>query len=483
MNSTSFPDELITPVRLSRHGLIKGSGPYWDTCRRDDTDTRMYGPMVMPFALPKEMLCEDTSAAIWAQWYGGLKNARTAGKHAARRQTVGEHALCGDLRSLDVMERLTRRLDMDLATVMITSDNSAMAHCDDHMPMLKLNEVMEQVVGGDVIRSIYDAVISKERGELTALIEQFFPVMKELHSRGLLLRGTCQHLLGLGQLLPKLKQQHLVPSELGVIKLLIACIIRSLPSRLGIAIAVTTPEFSDIFATPPMFMGLQSKDIANGESLWDLVPEGTIEETVTALEAFSFSAYTNAYVDDEDFFDELVSSIDKVAFTIESGHEAGDSINQIYQKLIGECALAELSVLKTLMTAGGKFFAVQTPDIPEDLIQPGLNVAISGREKEALSAVFNLTIACYMQSGAYNDLEALAEYEKALEAAGEQIKSLSESGNPKKIAQVDKVGKTAMGDLERGREWFVSLIPGVINAMESWKTFNEKVWALRNQPK
>ncbi len=473
----------ITPAqRISRIEAIKGEGKYWDMCRRDDADPSMFGPMVMPFSLPIEMLSESTSTAVWAKWYDGLKNARAAGNLAARKQTAEELAVCGDLRAIDPMQRLTWRLNLDLAAVSADLSGTVTHHSASRMPMLLINQAMASILGSDTLRALYETVAFSRRCELTKQVEQFFPAMKALHENGLFIRSSCQHLLGLAHLLPKLNDQHLSKVEVSLVKLIITCLVRTLPSRLGILIAVSTPAIDDLFSSPCLFSGLSSDDLGTDKSVWTHLPDHVLRETIDGLMDFSFPMYNNAYVDDDNFFDNLINSIDRAAFNLSKGNSVGDTLNQIYQGFLGEFALAEHTDLGQLLTAGGKFFAVQVPNLPEDMVRPGLNMAIDGREQEVVDALFDLAVASYVQSGTNNDLQVLAEYNNGLENAGNRIKELTASGNPKKIARIQKVGDQANQELERGREWFTSLLPGIIALIERWNAFNVKIEGLRRAP-
>jgi len=477
--SQALPVTSHTHSRISRKDILKGDGGFWDMCRIDDADLSMAGPMSMSFALPAEMLAQTSSAAVWTKWYGGLRNAREAGKKAGRMQSAKEIEHSGNLRDMDPLLRLTHRLDLDLTLLACDSAGEFKEHAADQMPMTKINQVMFDLLGTDTCNEIYKTVYYSRREELAATVERFFPAMKALHEQGLMLRSACQHLIAIGLLLEKLDDPHLLPVDVLLVKLVISCLVRTLPGRLGIVVAVSTPTIANIFEQPCRFYGITADDLNAPEGIWSCVPKDAARTTSCGLSSFSMDLYYNAYLDDEDYFDQLIRRIDSVSMAAANGENVGSQLNSIYQDFLSEYALADSSQLAQLLKEGGIFFDLDAPTIPQDMIQPGLNMDIAGKHKAVTDALFDLVVASFTQSGTGCDMEVLREIQSMIEATGARVTKLSRNATEKDVKRIQRAGQEAMQHLEKGKHWFRSVGEGYEALIKSWCAFNASILALR----
>lgn len=477
--SHALPVSSYTPTRISRHDDLKGEGSFWDMCRSDDADLNMVGPLSMSFALPAEMLDRTISTAVWTKWYGGLRNAREAGKLAGRMQSKQEIEQAGNLRDMDPLDRLTYRLDQDLALLACDSNGEFRHHAADRMPMTKINQVMLDILGADTCNQIYMTVTYSRREELAEAVEGYFPAMRALHDKGLMLRSASQHLIAIGLLVKKLDDPHLIPVDMLVVKLVISCLMRTLPGRLAMLVAVTTPVIGDIFEQPCMFYGVTSDTLKATPDIWAQLPDVASSATANGLIEYSAPLYFNAYLDDESYFDQLIRRIDSTSHAIAKGQDVGDQLNSIYQDFLGEYALADCSQLAQLLNEGGTFFEVTAPAVTQDMIRSGLNMNIPNQQKAVIDALFDLVVASFSQSGTSCDMEVLREYQSMIEATGARVKKLSQNATQKDVDKIQRAGKEAMKNFEMGKEWFALVTEGYSALIKSWAEFNTSIEQLR----
>lgn len=462
--------------RVSRAHLMRGEGSYWEMCRRDDQDQGMYGPLTMPFALPVEMLSQEISAEVWCKWYSSMKIARHAGAQAGRRQTPEELALAGNLRNLDPMLRLTMRLDLDLAQLACVPAGEFIV---EDGPMSLINGAIDAYLGVDSSSHIFETVTATDRQTLAKMIEDHFPVMERIHKAGVLIRGISQHLLALGFMTQKMKSQHMSTADKRVVRLLAACLLRTIPSRIAILLCVTIPELSDVFARPCVFYGVSANDLATGEDIWNRLPAEALESTVIGLSEVHFPTYLDEYMEEVSLFDTLIPQIDTEVYHASCGRGDGKKIDDLYQAFVGEYALADQAEMDALVRVGGEFFAVKVPAVPEGMVRPDLCLNIPGKEKEAALALFNIAAACYARISNSSDLRVLHEYRQMIEDTGKLVKELSESNSPKRMSKIEKAGQQAMRDLERGKEWFISNLDGISDLIGAWGRFNSTIDKLK----
>lgn len=462
------------PQRVSRAHLMTGEGRYWEMCRRDDLDPAMYGPMMMPFALPPEFLDQGNSSAIWSMWYESMKEARQAGAKAGRRQSPDELAVIGDLRNLDPMLRLTWRLDMDL-TLLSCLPAEEFNQQAGYSPVTKINGFISQFLGYDTNSVIFEAVSTSNREALAKMVEAQFPAMGRLHKAGILIRANCQNLLAIGLLQEKMKSEHLNAADKRAIKFISACLLRTLPSRIAMLVCVTTPALAGTFENECMFFGIQASDLAGGKDIWAMLPAAALETTVVGLSEVQIPFYYDESQEDESYYDRLIAQIDAEVYHASAGRGDAKRIDAIYQAFVGEFALADEAELKQLLCSGGQFYDISVPEVPEQMVRPDISLAVPGKETEMALALFELVVANYCRGGNYYDLCVLNDHRRMVENTGKRVMELSNSNSPKRQSKIEKAGQQAMQDLARGKEWFVSNLDSINAQMAAWDRFNRTV--------
>jgi hypothetical protein len=460
--------------RIYRAEQIQGKGAYWDTCRRDDADPQMFGPLSMPYAVPGEMLDAGAGEKAWTYWYGALKQARKASERAARRLTTLEASYCPSLISVPHFERLSRRVDLDLFAVATDHDGSFRLHGQELMPLVYLMPVLEKAIGAETCLKIYELAMTAPAQELCQVVEAAFPFMKALHGYGVLVRSTSQHLLGLHQLIQTLELAKKASApDLGGLRLLASCLIRTLPTRIGILATISSPALSECFDWPCRFYGVSSADLAAGGDIWSMVPESALADTAISLTDYHFPLYS-----DEDF-NNLVAMLDRHTLNAIAGKPVALEINAVYQDFLGAFALAQHADLQQFLQVGGVFFAAEPYIVPADMIRPGFSLVIEGHEAKVANALFNVMIACYCAGNVLAMVEQVAKAHKHLDSVGEKIKAMSQNSSPKKVAKIQALGKKTNEELDQGRVWFVDEAMRLKPLIAAWAAFYEELATLR----
>lgn len=467
--------------RISRAGLFIGDTAYWSTCRKDDSDEGMYGPLMMPYAVPGDMLNNQKGEAAWALWYNSHKEARKAANFASRRLTELELSYSQKLEELSPFTRLTTRLDLDqmrLATDQAHSGaggtGSFKLHTQEMMPLLHLDVALQKQIGGANCQQIYRLAMAAPAPELAKMVEGEFPFMKALHEKGAFLRSTSQHLLGLACLIQTIKPGYNLPdAEKLVGKLLITCLVRSLPARLGILAAITSAEIASCFNWPCRFHGISNTDMQEGTDVWSLVPAEVLEETANSLKAYTFPMYPDTAIN------ELVQRLDLLAIAAAAGKPVALELNAIHQDFLTKSAIAMHDELKLFLNEGGIFFAAHPYQAPDDLVRPGFNLAIEGWEKEVAEALFSVILSTYFAGSVSPLLVKVADYKMNLEKTGRKIEEYSKSGSAKLVAKINGLGKKGMAELASGREWFVDEAMRLKGLVSAWTDFYGQLDALR----
>lgn len=473
MTSQTYPNSQ-QPQRINRSEEIQGKGAYWDTCRRDDADPQMFGPLSMPYAVPGEMLDAGAAEKAWTYWYGALKLARKATDRAARRLTSKEASYCPSLISLPQFERLSRRVDLDLFAVATDHDGSFRLHGQELMPLIYLMPVLEKAIGAETCLRIYELAMTAPAQELCQVVEAAFPFMKALHGCGVLVRSTSQHLLGLSQLIRTLElAKEASAPDLGGLRLLATCLIRTLPTRIGILATISNPVLSECFDWPCRFYGLSNTDVTVGCDIWSMLPPEALSDTALSLTDYHFPLYS-----DEDF-NSLVAKLDQHTLNAFAGKPAALEINAVYQDFLGAFALAQHADLQQFLQVGGVFFAAEPYMVPADMIRPGFSLVIEGHETKVAGALFNVMIACYCAGNILAAVEQVAKAQKQLDSVGEKIKALSQNSSPKNVAKIQAIGKKANEELDQGRVWFVDEAMRLKPLIAAWTAFYEELATLR----
>lgn len=467
-----------TPVeRISRSELFTGNSCYWAACRKDDADTGMLGPLMMPYAIPGQMLDNQMAEAVWARWYGSHKDARKAANLASRRLTPLEATSSSKLEDLSPFIRLTHRLDHDLMRLAADQMNAGAStfklHAHEMMPLLRLEAVLEGQIGTANHNQISRLTLAAPAPDLAEIVESEFPFMKALHDKGAFLRGTARHLLGIACLLQTIKPEFDLPNAGKLAsKLLITILVRSLPSRLGILVAVTNNAVSACFDWPCRFAGINTQDLQPGEDIWRKVPVSVLEETVQALQAYSVPTYTDTATN------EVVSRLDRAAIAAAAGDKVGMELNAIHQVFLAKIALGVQDELKMLLTEGGIFFAATPYEVPADMVRPGFSLVIDGHESVVATALFSLILSTHFAGPIRPLLMKLANHKAALEKAGKKIVAMS-GASPAMTAKTEKMGQKSLEELERGRLWFVEETMRLQGLVSAWAEFYSQLDALR----
>lgn len=460
-----------SPKRVNRSELFLGDTDYWLTCRKDISDERMFGPLMMPYAIPGDILDNQKGEAVWTLWYGSHKEARKAANIASRRLSDLEASYSQKLELMSPFTRLAKRLDLD--QMRLAGDHAhsgvhdALAfklHTQEMMPLLRLDGVLQRQIGATNCQQIHRLAIAAPAPELAKMIEGEFPFMKALHEKGAFRRSTAQHLLGLACLVQTIKSGSNLPAaEVLVSKLLITCIVRSLPARLGILVAVTSAEIASCFDWPCLFHGVSN--LEEGSDIWARVPSEVLEETAKSLKAYTFPMYLDQATND------IVHRLDLLSIAASYGSSVAMELNAIHQDFLAKTAIDMHDELKIFISEGGIFFAAHPYETPHDLVRPGYNVAIDGRENEVAMALFSVILSTYFAGSVRPLLVKLADYKLKLEKTGKKIEDYSKSGSDKLVAKINRLGQRGMADLAAGREWFVDEAMRLKGLVSAWSDF------------
>ncbi|MEA8593028.1 hypothetical protein PZT57_30745 [Pseudomonas aeruginosa] len=468
-----------SPNRVDRSELFVGDTDYWSTCRRDGSDERMYGPLMMPYAIPGDMLDNQKGEAAWTLWYGSHKEARKAANLASRRLTDLETSYSQKLEEMSPYARLAKRLDLDQMRLAADPAHSGTGgvvafklHTQEMMPLLHLDAALQRQIGTANCQQIYRLAVAAPAPELAKMIEDEFPFMKSLHEKGAFRRSTSQHLLGLACLIQTIKPGSNLPdAEALVSRLLIACIVRSLPARLGILVAITSVEVASCFDWPCLFHGVSN--LEEGADIWTMVPGEVLEETSASLKAYTFPMYTDQVTN------EIIQRLDVLAIAAASGSPVAMELNGIHQDFLSKTAIDMHDELKMFIGEGGIFFAAHPYEAPQDLVRPGYNLAIDGRENEVAEALFSVILSTYFAGPVRPLLVKLADHKLKLEKTGKKIEDYSKSGSAKLVAKINGLGKKGMADLATGREWFVDEAMRLKGLVSAWADFYGQLDAIR----
>ncbi|MDS9914935.1 hypothetical protein RMI87_15635 [Pseudomonas aeruginosa] len=472
---------IASTPRVTRAELFSGETDYWSTCRKDDEDECMYGPLMMPYAIPGDMLSNQNGEAAWALWYGSHKDARKAANLSSRSLSDLEIASSQKLEEMSPFTRLAKRLDLDqmrlAADLAHSGTGGALAfklHTQEMMPLLRLDAALRRQIGAANCQQIYRLAMAAPAPELAKMVEGEFPFMKALHEKGAFRRSTSQHLLGLACLIQTIRPgSNLSDAETLVCKLLITCIVRSLPARLGILVAVTSPEVASCFDWPCLFHGVSSSDFQEGTDIWTLVPGEVLEETSTSLKAYTFPMYPDQVTN------EIIQRLDVLAIAAARGSPVAMELNAIHQDFLTKSALEMHDELKLFITEGGIYFAAHPYEAPEDMVRPGYNLAIEGRENEIAEALFSVILSTYFAGSVRPLLVKVADYKLSLEKTGKKIEEYSKSGSAKLVAKINGLGKKGMAELATGREWFVDEAMRLKGLVSAWTDFYGQMDAFR----
>ncbi|MEW5511898.1 hypothetical protein ABGT16_04695 [Pseudomonas asiatica] len=467
--------------RISRAELFQGDTAYWSTCRADAAEAGMYGPMMMPYAIPGDMLDSKKAEAAWAYWYGSLKDARKAANLSSRRLTEFEATHNQKLEELSPFTRLSRRIDLDQMRL-AADDTLAGAgqkgafklHTQERMPLLLLDRALEQQIGPANCQQIKRLAMAAPAPELAEMVESEFPFMRALHQQGAFLRSTCQHLLALACLIQTIKADACTPAAEKLMgKLLITCLVRTLPARIGILAAVTSPEIASCFDWPCRFSGVCGHDLLDGDDIWALVPAGVLQETSNSLKAFTFPTYSDPVIN------ELVQRLDVLAIAGAAGEPVALDLNAVHQDLLTKAAVSMQDELKLFLEDGGVFFAAQPYQAPQELVRPGFSLVMEGREKAVAEALFSVILSTHF-AGPIQPLRAkVADYKLSLEKNGKKIVDYSRSGSSKLVAKINGIGKKCQADLDSGRVWFVDEAMRLKGLISAWGEFYEQLASLQ----
>lgn len=482
MQATS--QNAASPIeRVSRVNLFADSGSYWAACRKDDADDGMYGPLMMPHAVPAAMLNNQIAEAVWTTWYGSQKDARKAASLSGRRLTELEQNCSRKLEDLSPYTRLTRRLDHDLMRLAADPANTGAStsafklHTQTCMPLLRLDTVLARQIGAENYQQLCRLTMAAPAVDLAQIVEGEFPFMADLHRRGALIRSTCRHLLAIACLLEALRPEFILQEHEALAnRLLITILIRSLPPRIGILAAVTNPEIGNCFEWPCRFGGVSHADLRGDPDIWRHVPQEVLEETVSALQNYSMMTYSDHLTDG------LVRRLDALVMAAVNGQVVSLELNAVHQDFLAMSALAVHDELKMLIAEGGIFFAAQPYEVPDDMVRPGFSLAFGGNEIHVATSLFSIILSTHFAGSIRPLLSRLAKYKADLDKTGKKIESLSSSGSPKEVAKIEAVGKKGMAELEAGRSWFIEEAIRLKALLTAWADFYRQVDSLRLQP-
>lgn len=476
----SSPNTARHIERVYRANLFAGSSTYWAICRKDDADDGMYGPLMMPHAVPGDMLNNQMAEPVWNLWYGSHKDARKAAGLAGRRLTELEASCSANLENLSPYARLTRRLDHDLTRLAADPANTGAGtsafklHTQTCMPLLRLDTVLARQIGAENYQQLFRLTMAAPAADLAQIVEGEFPFMADLHRRGVLIRSACRHLLAIACLLETLRPDFILQKHEALTnKLLISILVRSLPPRIGILVSVTNPEIGSCFEWPCRFGGVSFADLQGDPDIWRHVPEEVLEETVSALQSYAMMTYS------DNITDSLVRRLDALVMAAANGQAIGLELNAVHQDFLAKSALALHDELRLLITEGGIFFAAQPYEVPEDMVRPGFSLAFGGKEIDVATSLFSVILSTHFAGPIRPLLSRLAKYKADLDKTGKKIEALSNSGSPKEVAKIEAIGRRGMAELEAGRSWFIEETIRLKALLTAWADFYRQVDSLR----
>lgn len=476
------PNQASPLVRVCRAELFAEGSAYWAACRADDADAEMFGPMMMPHAVPGDMLNNQKAEAVWSIWYGSLKEARKAASLSGRRLTTLEGLSSPKLEELSPFARLTRRLDHDLVGLAADKAHTGAStvsfrhHTRDHMPLLQLDTVIAAQIGAENFQQIYRLAMAAPAADLASIVEGEFPFMAALHERGAMLRSTSRNLLAIACLEQRLQTAaQLRYAEVLATRLLITVLVRTLPSRLGTLVAVSNPLIDGCFDWPCCFAGVTSADLKQDQDIWEMVSPIVLDQTVRALQDYTMPTYADAPTD------ALIRKLDEVVMAARSGKAVGLELNAVYQQFLSKIALPMYDELKLFIDEGGIFFAVQPYALSADMIRPGFSLAFEGKAISVATCLFSVILSTHFAGPATPLLRRFARHKAELNKTGDKIESLSGSSSPAKVAKIEAIGKRGMAALEEGRMWFVTESSRLKPLITAWAEFYSQVDSLRRQ--
>lgn len=474
------PNQASPLVRVCRAELFAEGSAYWEACRADDADAEMFGPMMMPHAIPGDLLNNQKAEAVWTMWYGSLKEARKAAGLSGRRLTSLEALSSPKLEALSPFTRLSRRLDLDLTALAAdkahtgATTTSFKHHSREHMPLLQLDSVIAAQIGIENFQQIYRLAMAAPAADLASIVEGEFPFMAALHERGALLRSTSRNLLAIACLQQQIQTEiHQTDAEVLAARLLITVLVRSLPSRLGILVAISNPLIDGCFDWPCRFAGLTSSDLQKGQDIWGLVPPTVLDLTARALQEYTMPTYADADTD------ALIRQLDESVMGARSGKAVGLELNAVYQRFLSKIALPMFDELRLFIEEGGIFFAVQPYVVSEDMIRPGFSLTFDDKAIAVATSLFSIILSTHFAGPITPLLRRFARHKADLNKTGEKIEALSGTSSPAKVAKIEAIGKRGMAALEEGRMWFVTETNRLKPLTNAWAEFYNQVGALR----